>query len=137
MPTPLVSVQPANVRGIVAGGYTHPVSRHLLFRFGSAGGARAFVRRLPPVTSAADWAANRPARLLNVGLSFAGLKAAGVLSDAALGRFPASFRNGPTPERLHDDGSGARWWNGVPVAELHCLVSLHGLDRQALDGLMA
>jgi Dyp-type peroxidase family len=132
---PLVTIDLENVQGIVASGYTYPVSRHLLFRFGSPAGARAFVRSVLPVTSAADWDKNHPERLVNVGLSFAGLAATQVLSDAALGRFPPDFRSGPAPERLHD--SGAPWWNGVPVVELHCLVSLYALHQGDLDGLTA
>ena len=133
MSTPLVAIDPDNVQGIVASGYTHPVSRHLLFRFGSADGARAFLRGLPPVTSAADWEKDQPPRLVNVGLSFAGLGTTRVLSDAALGRFPPDFKNGPTPDRLHD--TGPPWWNNVPVADLHCLVILYGLHKGDLDGL--
>ena len=50
-----------------------------------------------------------------------------LLSGAALDEFPSEFQQGATTERLHDDGSSSRWWNGVPVAELHCLVCLHAL----------
>jgi Dyp-type peroxidase family len=133
MTTPLINVDLANVQGIVASGYTHPASRHLLFRFDSAVGSRAFFRRLPPVTSAADWERDHPAALVNVGLSFTGLVATGMLSDAALDRLPSDFKEGPTPERLHD--TGAPWWNGVPVADLHCLVTLYGSTAQAVDRL--
>ena len=44
MPVPLVSINPANVQGIVARTCRHPVSRYLLFTFGPADGARAFLR---------------------------------------------------------------------------------------------
>ena len=133
MSTPLVVIDPENVQGIVASGYTHPVSRHLLFRFGSAGGARAFLRGLPPPTSAAEWKKNQPPLLVNVGLSFAGLTATGVLSAQALDRFPPDFQRGPTPERLHD--TGPPWWNGVDVANLHCLVTLYARHKGDLDEL--
>ncbi len=135
MPTPLINIDPQNVQGIVASGYTHPVSRHLLFRFGSADGARAFLRALPPVTSSDDWQKNHPPQLVNVGLSFPGLAVTRVLSDEALSQFPPDFRDGPTPDRLHDTGDP--WWNGVPVAELHCLVTLYAGHQGDLDTLTA
>jgi len=136
MTTPLVSIHPANVQGLVAHTYTYLRSRHLLFTFGAKDGARAFLRGLPPVTSSADIDAGPPPRTLNLGLSFSGLKAGGLLGDEALDRFPLEFQTGPTPERLHDDGPGSpSWWAGVPVAELHCLVSLHAQTEKDLDGL--
>src|SRR4051794_27278538 len=121
MSTPLVSIHPANVQGIVARTYRHPFSRYLLFTFGPADGARAFLRALPPVASAEDWQQDRPGQRVNVGLSFPGLQACGALSADALGRFPLDFRMGPTPERMHDTPDRP-WWNGVPTAELHALV---------------
>src|SRR2546428_67226 len=102
--TPLLGINPTNVQGIITSGYTHPVSRHLLFRFETGAGARDFLRRLPPVTTAANWSANKPERVVNVALSYGGLQATGVLSTEALARFPADFRAGPSPERLSDAG---------------------------------
>src|SRR5262245_61118861 len=111
MSTPLVRIHPTNVQGIVAHTYPYPRSRHLLFRLGSPRGARAFVRGLPPVTAAADFDPRQAGvgpPLVNVALSFPGLKATGVLREEALAAFPSDFQGGPTPERLHD-GASARW----------------------------
>jgi Dyp-type peroxidase family len=85
------------------------------------------------VTSAADWTDRQPEHLLNVALSFPGLRATGVLSEGALARFPSDFAGGANPDRLHD--TGPPWWNGVAPADLHCLVSLHALTDADLDGL--
>lgn len=135
MPTPIVRIDKANVQGIVGDVYTHPVSRFLLFRFESGSGARAFLGRIPTVTSTEEWQANHPSRLVNVALSFNGMKAGGALNGESLDRFPLDFRTGPTLERLKDDTPGIQWWNGVPVAELHCLICLHAADGDILEDL--
>src|SRR5262245_50153151 len=106
-----VRIDLKNVQGIIAYGYTHPVSRYLLFHFDTAGGARAFLRGLPPVITATDWGEAKPQRLLNVALSFTGLQFTGVLSAEALANFPVDFRTGPSPERLGDAGASSQWWN--------------------------
>ena len=89
--------------------------------------ARAFLAALIQrgVTSAAVWASRQPNLTLNVSLSFGGLQAAEALSPAGLDEFPFDFQVGPNPERLHDLGPSAVWWNGVAVQRLHCLVTLH------------
>jgi Dyp-type peroxidase family len=138
MPAPLVSIHTENVQAIIAHTYARPRCCHLFFTFGPAQAARAFVRRLlPRVTSAKEWEtrqADPQALLLNISLSFPGLKATGVLSDDALSRFARDFREGASPEKLHD-GENASWWNGVPAAELHCLVSLYATDETGLNQL--
>jgi deferrochelatase/peroxidase EfeB len=140
MPTPLVRIHPGNVQATVAHTHARPRCRHLFFTFGPAPDSRAFVRRLlPRVTSTREWEAKQAdpqASLINVALSFPGLKATGVLGADALARFARDFQEGASPARLHD-GPDASWWNGVPAAELHCLVSLHAPDGAGLDGLTA
>jgi Dyp-type peroxidase family len=140
MPTPLVRIDPDNVQALVAHTYARPRCRYLFFTFGGAKSARDFFSRLyPGITSARAWEnqqAAPQAYLMNVALSFPGLKATGVVSDAALGQFPRDFQEGASPVKLHD-GADAVWWNGVPAADLHCLVALFAAEAPQLDQLTA
>jgi deferrochelatase/peroxidase EfeB len=138
MSTPLVAIHPDNVQATVAHTYARPLCRYLFFTFGTGPGARDFIGRLfPKVTSAKGWEdkqADPDATLVNVAFSFPGLEATGVLGADALARFARDFREGASPELLHD-GKNASWWEGVPPAELHCLVILYAPNQPSLDGL--
>ena len=140
MATALVRIHPDNVQATVAHTYARPLCRYLFFTFGSAEKARRFVGRLlPRVTSAARWDAEHDdprARLLNVALTFPGLQATKVITEAALSQFARAYRGGANPVRLHD-GAGSVWWNGVPAEELHCLVSLYASTEPELAALTA
>jgi deferrochelatase/peroxidase EfeB len=126
-----------NVQGLIVRPYTHPVSSHELVRFPSPAGARAFLAALvPSVTSGRPWGADVPRRLLNVGLSFTGLQAAGALSPDALTWLPDDFRTLPPPETLGDTGGPPPWWDATRAADFHCLVSLFADTPASLDAFL-
>src|SRR5262245_48231535 len=100
MATSPVSINPAAVQGLVMHVYLLPAARHHFFRFeGAPAEARAFLRRLlPRVTTGATYSRDAPA--LNVGLSFAGIRALDVLGAEALDAFPRDFQEPPSPEQF-------------------------------------
>jgi len=130
---------PRNVQGMILRGYTHPYSCHLLFTFANRPGAAAFMRALLPyVQSAQDWGNAKPARMLNVGLTYAGI----LTINPALINFPSEFKAGPSSQgsqqSLMDSGPSAPslWWNG-DKPDIHCIVHIYGLTADALSGLVA
>ena len=65
-------------------------------------------------------------RLLNVGISFDGLRALGIADDV-LNEFPLDFSDGPSPGVLGDFGTSApeNWWHRkFPTTDVHLLVQL-------------
>ena len=91
-----ISIDFANVQALIVQGYTVSCSRHLLFEFTDAAGARAFIATLVQrgITSAKIWTENKPSVALNVSLSFAGLQAAAALMPNAE-RIPIGFPRRP------------------------------------------
>lgn len=138
-----------DIQGNVLRGYRAGNARHLAVAFGDAAGARQLLGELldgpgPVVSHADDWD-RRPRYCLNVGLTFAGLKALG-LGDAVLASFPAAFRDGaavrataPDPDRIHGVGLGdigpsapANWELGGPAnPEVHLMLSLYTDEHRA------
>lgn len=99
---------------------------HVLLRVDDAQAGRAFLRRLTPhVDSAAGWwSAKTP--WLEVGISYAGLKALG-LSDDSLQSFPEAFRQGMAARarQLGDTGlnNPKNWDQPYGKGEVHIGVS--------------
>ncbi|HKS24593.1 MAG TPA: hypothetical protein VJZ76_17460 [Thermoanaerobaculia bacterium] len=134
----------SKLQGLIVRGYTHPHSTHMLFRFPGRAAAAAFVKALlPRLQSGADWGAAKPALMLNIGLTFAGVKIATALGSD-LNRFPMVFQKGPTSkwsqQTLYDLGDSApeNWWakNFAP-GELHCIVHAYALDETAEKEIVA
>jgi deferrochelatase/peroxidase EfeB len=101
----------ADIQGNLLRGYRAANVRHLAVGFGDPPAARALLRELldgpgPVVSHAGDWR-ERPRHCLNVGLTFAGLRALGV-PDATLNTFPAAFRAGAAARALAPDPDGIR-----------------------------
>ena len=134
----------SEVQGIIRT-YRRVTSRHLIFRFDSGRGARAFIRELAERITMADGDANSaPDPLLNVGMTFNGLQALEV-DQAMLGEFDAVFRLGPpTVKMALGDVPGscsdpANWWeNRFATDDVHCLVHLYTQsDDAAADAVQA
>jgi deferrochelatase/peroxidase EfeB len=131
---------PRNVQGMILRGYTHPYGCHLLFTFASRTGAAAFIRALLPfVQSAQDWGNDKPARMLNIGLTCNGI---GIFEPALVTQFPTEFQGGPSSpgsqQSLMDNGPSlpSLWWNGQDGANIHGTVHCYGMTAAALSGLV-
>jgi hypothetical protein len=125
-------IEPANVQGLVFQLYRYPISRHLLFRVKNPVAARAFLRGLlPRVTHAAIDLSQRPEPLINVGVTWTGLSALGVVGsvgslDSAVSAFPDEFRN-PPAVALGD------WNHQFQSPDVHLVVHLHCMTQAVLD----
>jgi deferrochelatase/peroxidase EfeB len=139
--TPMPPPDPRNVQGMILRGYTHPYSCHMLFTFASPPGAAGFIAALLPfVQTAQDWGDDKPARMLNIGLTYNGI----MQFDATLaGLFPNEFQDGPWSQgsqgSLFDAGPSdpSLWWNGQDKSAIHCVVHIYGMTADALGGLVA
>jgi deferrochelatase/peroxidase EfeB len=132
---------PANVQGMVLRGYTHPYSCHMLFTFAGLPGAAAFIGALLPfVQSAQDWGTNKPARMLNISLTYNGIR---TFAPELKGQFPNTFELGPSSvgsqQSLQDTGLSdpKLWWGGQDNGAIHCIVHSYGMTADALAGLVA
>src|SRR5262245_65863327 len=123
---------PANVQGLIMRGYSHPCSCHMLFRFADAAGAAQFIAALLPyLQDARDWGAEKPKRMLNIGLTYNGI----IAIDAALtGQFSTTFMQGPasagSQASLFDLNASAppNWWYGkFATSEIHAVVHVYAL----------
>lgn len=140
----LNDIQGNLLRGVRAG-----LARHFLLSIGDPAAASACLASLVPgadddglcVSTAAEWK-ERPSYFLNVGLTFAGLKALQV-PDGVLQAFPVAFRRGPayrgpdpsdpvepTPTidvpAMLGDADPATWdFGGPTTGAVHVVVSLY------------
>jgi Dyp-type peroxidase family len=126
-------IDPANVQGLVFQLYRYPRSRHLLFQVTDAARTRGFVRALlPRVTHAAVDLAARPEPLVNIGVSWQGLIALGVIGslgtmESAKAEFPADYRD-PPPVSM------AGGWNGrFDSTAVHLTVHVHCMTDASLE----
>src|SRR4051794_5742683 len=94
-------------------------------------GASVFIGALLPyVQSAEDWGANKPARMLNIGLTYNGIKQ---FEPTLAAQFPYEFKVGPWSQgsqgSLADTGSSdpSLWWNGQDKTAIHCIVHIYGM----------
>jgi deferrochelatase/peroxidase EfeB len=139
-----------NVQGLILRGYTHPYSCHMLFSFtnqeqNSSLDTKAFFKTLYPlVQSAEDWGPQKPAKMLNIGLTYNGIQALNVMSTTSLAAFPNEFQVGPwsqgSQSSLGDNGNSAvgDWWYGnFRNEDLHCVVHAYGLTQPDLSELIS
>ncbi len=137
-----MQVEFGNVQGTVVSVYRRSVVRHLIFRFGGRSGARAFVGRLLPSVTMADWPLESAAApLINVGITYQGLGALGV-EPALLEKLSSAFREGADPHAMGDaaESSSAieNWWEGqFRPEDVHCIVHLHVHSDEARDAASA
>jgi deferrochelatase/peroxidase EfeB len=133
-----VRVDLGNVQGLVVSMYPRRVVRHLLFRFGGSADGRTFVRSLEPDVTMGDAPLDTaPDPLVNVGLTYEGLRALAA-EPALLDELSAPFQEGPDPGRL-GDAAGSRsapenWWEGrFRTEDVHCIVHLHVASDEARE----
>jgi deferrochelatase/peroxidase EfeB len=141
-----------NIQGLILRGYTHPFSCHLLFNFpnpsqSTTPGFKAFFKTLyPHVQSAEDWGDQKPAWMLNIGLTWFGLQALNVFEDPnALNYFDSEFQAGPwsaNPQSSLGDTGGpgdpSTWWYGnFQNEDLHCVVHAYAMTQADLDEVVA
>jgi deferrochelatase/peroxidase EfeB len=150
-----MTIELDDVQGNVLRGYglKFTSARHFFLGVGDASAACTFLGKLADgalgdelsVTRATQWPENRkPGTCLNVGLTWAGLKALGV-ADGVLGAFPAAFREGPAARATPaaDDGVGLGdvgssdpvcWILGRPGSpDVHLVVSLYARRDHLLE----
>jgi Dyp-type peroxidase family len=128
----MARIDPGNVQGIVFQLYRYPVSRHLMFRVTDAAAARGVLRNLlAQVTHAAVDLSQRPQPLVNVGITWTGLAALGVVGSAAeresaTSAFPSEFRDAPPPAIAGD------WKGRFAGSDVHLTIHLHCMTEAKL-----
>ncbi|HEV7402585.1 MAG TPA: hypothetical protein VGO11_06665 [Chthoniobacteraceae bacterium] len=140
-----------NIQGLIVRPFTHPYSRHLLFRMDDAAAGRALLKDLSPlVTSAGHWGEVKPVELLNLSLTYNGLTALGVdpvVLDGEMGwknGFADEFKRsgGINPDSTGQAGFAgnsdpATWWSdGTPKftsSEIHLILHLYAMETPQLD----
>lgn len=136
----------ADVQGNILRGYRMGYVRHLVMRVTDGAAARASLGALvdgtlpTQVTSASPWKKDQdktPRDCLNVGITFAGLRALGV-SKSSLKGFPTEFRAGMAARaaRLGDVGASApeRWDTRLAEADdVHVIFTVHGKAPHDVD----
>lgn len=136
MPTAAsVTVDLAQVQGLVHHFYPLACSRYLLFRVESPAAGRAFMASvLPRVTFAADAPG---VQCVNVGVTFEGLGALAVPA-AVLAEFPEDFKEGPSATVMGDLAESApqHWWAGrFATKDIHLIVQLSAANEASLEAL--
>ena len=148
-----------NVQGLILRGYNYPYSRHLLFGFPDREAGRSFLGwARPKIAHAGTWPkGTKPEPLLNVGLTFEGLKAIGLAAILAKidpnlvvdpaptwprrNPFPDEFVSPPSPRSLGDlqpPDDPASWWNGRFRSEaIHASLHLYTQSQASLDAIVA
>ena len=141
----------ADVQGFILRGYGMDRARLFVLRVDAADRAKQVLHTLtggdssaPQVTSAAPWAVKPPV-CLNLGVTYAGLRALG-LPESSLESFPTAF-SGFSPARaaaLGDTGESApeTWadglaWSGGQPPPAHLLLTLFAQEAEALEGASA
>jgi deferrochelatase/peroxidase EfeB len=132
----------ANIQGLALRGYTHPYSMHLLFGFGDASGVPAFFRSLLPyLQSADDWGEHKPAKMLNIGLTWNGVHL--LHPEFKSINFPRAFVAGPasgtSQTNLNDtaESDPKNWWSkNFASPDIHCIVHAYAMTAAEMDGLV-
>lgn len=127
----------ADIQGLILKGYTHPCSTHLLFNFTAVSGVPSFFTALLPYLRTAEyWGTTKPEMMLNIGLTFGGVK----LLRPSLTNFPDEFVAGPEKQLdLHDygDSDPKKWWNGkFDTDKIHCIVHAYALAPTSMTQLV-
>jgi deferrochelatase/peroxidase EfeB len=134
----------ADIQGNILRGYRAANARHLAVNIPAGGDGRALLRDLlspepPCLSTAEEWEGRkRPDHLLNIGVTWPGLRALGV-TEATLNAFPDAFRAGaaarataPDPDGIKgvglgdvDESAPENWVMGGPATpEVHVVLSL-------------
>jgi deferrochelatase/peroxidase EfeB len=116
----MAQIERTNVQGLIFRSYNYRHTRHFLLNFDDATGARRFFTEwVPHVTNAARDLDAKPDPLINIALSWFGLKKIGAVDDGdgihpASDAFPGDFRDPPDAKAMRDYGDSAptNWWNG-------------------------
>jgi len=148
----------ANVQGLIVRPYTHGYSRHLLLQIMDAKGGRELLKELRPlVTSAISWGDKKPRRLLNLSVTYNGLKALAVdpavlngqtflaanKSHFSRNSFPEVFikSGGKNPDSTGSAGftgnsSPEQWWEGADSrfdsSDIHLILHLYASDESEM-----
>jgi deferrochelatase/peroxidase EfeB len=133
-----------NVQGLITRGYRHPYSTHMLFHYPSRSAAAKFTAALlPHLQASVDWGTDRPAMMLNVSITFNGMKVAAPLTANDLQQFPNTFQMGPesvgSQQSLYDLGTSApaSWWGQqFNTADLHCIVHAYAADAASMETML-
>lgn len=130
-----VDLELDNIQGLLVRGYTHSCSCHILVNAPTADALRKLLAYLRlHVVGAGDWGDEKPASVLNVSLTFAGLQAL-QLSTAVYDAFPSDFKELPDQGRTGDfnDSAPEFWWQGrFKTSDIHAAVPIYGVDEAAL-----
>jgi len=126
------------VQALAIAPYRRLTSRHLIFHFGDGAAARGFLRELAPrVTMAGVNPNTEPDPLVNLGITYNGLKAL-EMNPALLAKFDAVFKLGPCAVNMAlGDVAGTRsdpasWWERQFATEdVHCVVHLYAQTDDA------
>ena len=126
----MAAVAADNIQGLITQRYAYPIARHFLLSVSDASQARACLRRwLPRITRASTDLRDKPEPLLNIGVTWQGLRAlapadrfAGAETD-----FPADFREQP-PQPM------AGTWKGQFSGDaVHVVLCMHCRTEAGLD----
>lgn len=140
-----------NIQGLIVRPFTHPYSRHLLLRIDDAAAGRALLKALAPlVVGAGHWGDVKPSQVMNLSLTYNGLKAIKVnptIVDGVNGwknGFPVEFKGSgaANPDSTGQAGftgssDPAFWWPGsnprFTSAEIHLILHLYALESGQLE----
>jgi Dyp-type peroxidase family len=143
-----------NVQGLIVRPYKHAHSRHLLLQIEDAAAGRKLLKELSSlVTPATDWG-QRPSRLLNLGITYNGLKALKVnptILDGESGwknGFAQEFKSsgGKNPDSrdlagFTGDSAPSQWWQGAQPsftsADIHLILHLYAISGEELNEFTA
>lgn len=121
-----------NVQSLVLAPYQRPISRHLLFKLGSKEGGRRLIAALLPSIASGERDPTAQDVLVNMALSWEGLKAIGAFDamggDVVAARAFYIFNDAPDPASLRVAGVSApdHWWDGrFTSADIQVVVHLH------------
>jgi len=117
----------------------------MLFNLPGRDASAAFMKSLLRyLQSAVDWGDDKPAMMLNVGLTSAGIVAATSLTAQDLKSFPPTFVAGPasgdSQQSLFDLGASAPslWWaQNFKTSDIHCIVHTYALDSTSMDMIVS
>ena len=131
----------SDLQGNLVRGYTFPVGAYVFVNIADAVRGRTWLRGLlDDVITAEPWEGSGPQTTLNLSFTYTGLAALGV-DEALLATFPEDFREGMAAraEFLGDVGDSApeHWEPGLGTGEAHVLVTLYGVDADALEAARA
>ncbi|WP_223521771.1 Dyp-type peroxidase [Pseudomonas sp. GL-B-19] len=128
-----------DIQGLIHHFYPYPMTRHLLFQIGNPAAGMNLLKHLAPLTNAADPLSSTRESLLNVGITYGGLKALGVRTSI-LKAFPDDFRDEPAQITMGDfeASNPSKWWNGkFKTQQVHLVVHLFGKSVEALEQMTA